>query len=153
MPPTPPAGALPLHPSAEQRAVPCKQCTAEGEFRIHNEELRIDLVHPRAGRRFAACRMQSIRGKRRKAPEEKACFLSRRFLVFVTPVVLFLFVPHASCEKTPFDTIVCRTPGPGVIPLVRGTGGAEPPALVSLGRPQSPLTIPFHFPFRKSSAA
>ncbi|MBQ6951574.1 MAG: hypothetical protein IJN44_08785, partial [Clostridia bacterium] len=77
----------------------------------------------------AANRMQSIRGKRQKeAVREFSQPLFFRFHCARGAVFRFLYF-HA--EAISFDTIVCRTLGPGamplvgagVIPLPRGTGG------------------------------
>jgi len=49
--------------------------------------------HTRARRQNAASRMQSIRKNEKKRRLEKACFLSRRFLVFIVPVKIVIPFP------------------------------------------------------------
>ena len=81
--------------------------------------------------------MQGIRGKRQKEAVERMKFSQPLFFRFhyARGAVTFRFL-NLHAETTLSDTIVRRTPGPGPMALVRGTGGAEPPAPVGSAHTQ-----------------
>ena len=122
--PSSPQGAFPLDPSSG-----CCLPSFAGSVPVKR---RVTVIaHGQVGI-YAAKRMLCIRGKREITPEEKACFLSRRFLVLIVPVkLLFRFLKllaHSrSFDHTPTShTGVQRKNSSGA-----GYGGRAGPCLTS----------------------
>ncbi len=93
-----------------------------GKCKLKYCELVAALLAPRAG---GGTPPTGCKASGENSKKGVGGFISiHAFFVFIVPVVLFLFRLLILHAETPlFDTIVCRTLGPGAMPLV-GAGAA-----------------------------